>query len=274
MIIQNAHKSVEIIKAALALALELAHQGFPVFPVKSDKKPACPHGFKDATNDIDAVKLLWELYPAPLVGVPTGQSSGLDALDIDTRHGGDKWLADNAAKIPETRVHRTRAGGWHYIFRHHVGLRNSAGRIADGVDVRARGGYIVWWPSAGLPVLSDALPALWPDWLLNVASPPPPLPISPVCGSSVVSRFQDLKQTAYARAALRRAFQAVLTASEGTRNNTLNRETWSLMRFVEAGILSAQDIANALVSAALAAGLDRNEVTSTVASAIRARGML
>ena len=44
------------------------------------------------------------------------------------------------------------------------------------------------------------------------------------------------------------------------------------MRFVESGVLSAQDIANALVSAALASGLDRNEVTATVASAIRARG--
>ena len=274
MTIQNTPQNVDKIQAALALALELAGQGTPVFPVRVDKKPACPHGFKDATNDSDAVKVLWELYPATLVGVPTGKWSGLDALDIDTRHGGDEWLAKNAAKIPETRVHRTRSGGWHYLFQSHDGLRNSAGRIADGVDVRADGGYIVWWPSDELAVLSDAPPACWPDWLLKLALPPPPPPhqIPTMCGTNVVNRFQDLKQAAYARAALRSAFKAVLTAGEGTRNDTLNRETWSLMRFVGAGVLSVQDIANALVSAALAAGLDRSEVTSTVASAIRSRG--
>ena len=40
----------------------------------------------------------------------------------------------------------------HLIFRHTAGLRSSAGRIAAGVDVRATGAYIIWWPAAGLPV--------------------------------------------------------------------------------------------------------------------------
>ena len=45
------------------------------------------------------------------------------------------------------------------------GMRCSAGRIAAGVDVRATGGYVIWWPAAGLPVLSDMPLAAWPGWL-------------------------------------------------------------------------------------------------------------
>jgi hypothetical protein len=48
-------------------------------------------------------------------------------------------------------------------------LRNSAGRISAGVDVRADGGFVIWWPRQGLRVLSDAEITEWPDWLLALA---------------------------------------------------------------------------------------------------------
>ena len=200
-------------------AKALAREGIQVFPVLSNKAPACPNGYKAASKDPDIVAALWQKHPAPLIGVPTGAISGIDALDIDPRHGGNKWLADHAAKIPTTRLHQTRSGGWHYFFRHHAGLRNSAGRVAKGVDVRADGGYIIWWAGAGFPVLNDVPVASWADWLLALALPPPLPPRSfvPPQKLPVVRRFQDSKQAAYARAALRRAFQAVLTAAEGTR---------------------------------------------------------
>jgi hypothetical protein len=264
-----------LFQAVLESALELMARGIPVFPVLQNKIPACPHGFKDAATDIVSVKRLWAQYSAPLIGVPTGEASSLDVLDVDQRHGGDKWLATNASRIPSTRVHGTRSGGWHYLFKHHAGLRNSAGRIADGIDVRADGGYLIWWPASGLPVLSDVPLAPWPDWLLSMAVPPspPPCHFSPLRRKSFVSNFQDLKMAAYARAALRSAYHAVSQASEGTRNDTLNRETWSLTRFVASGELSAQDVANALTAAALAAGLNHREVIATIASALRARGI-
>jgi len=255
--------------STLVMATALAQQGMYPFPVYENKVPACPHGLNDGTSNTDEVRQLFLKHPAPLIGVRTGIT--IDVLDIDIRNGGDKWLARYVDKIPLTRRHQTRGGGWHYFFQSHKGLRNSSGRIASGVDVLAGGGSVLWWPVAGFPVLSDAPIAPWPDWLIALALPPP-RPILPVRDLPIVNRFQDLKQAAYARAALRRAFQAVLTATEGTRNATLNRETWSLMRFVESGELSAQNIANALTSAALAAGLDRHEVISTVTSAIRARG--
>ncbi|MGB9151826.1 MAG: bifunctional DNA primase/polymerase [Alphaproteobacteria bacterium] len=271
MTIQNPTEFVEKNAATscstLAMAVALAKQGIPVFPVHSNKVPACTHGFKDAAKEIKSATSLFLQYPAPLVGVVTGKPSGFDALDIDPRNGGNKWLDEHAAKIPATRIHRTRSGGWHYLFQHHAGLRNSAGRIAAGVDIRADGGSLIWWPSAGFPVLNDALIAPWPDWLLALALPPP----HPAIYSTVID-LHDVGD-AYIRAALRRGVDAVMNAAEGTRNAVLNQQAWSLMRFAQSGGIGAQEIAASLYTAACAAGLSHHEIVSTLASAIRARGL-
>ena len=52
-------------------------QGLPCFPCHVDKKPATPRGYKNATSNPDAVYELWRRYPGPLIGVPTGEISGL-----------------------------------------------------------------------------------------------------------------------------------------------------------------------------------------------------
>jgi hypothetical protein len=250
---------------ALQAAQELAKSGIPCFPCLPSKAPACPSGFKAATADGDALQSLWVQYPAPLVGVPTGAMSGIDVLDIDSRHGGDRWLADNAANLPLTRTHGTRSDGFHFLLKHREGIRNSASKITLGVDVRGDGGYIIWWPATGLSVQHDGMLADWPEWLVEKLLPTPrqpsaPLPI-PHCSRP------------YVQAALARSMQTVATAPDGSRNHTLNSEVWSLARFIPSGELCAQQIATALASAALTAGLGRQETMRTIASALRARGV-
>jgi hypothetical protein len=131
----------------------------PRFPCSKDKVPLV-RWTEGASRDLDYRG--W-----PLVGVPTGSVSGLDCLDIDLEGLG--WLDGVWDKLPPTRAHVTRSGGRHLFFRHAEGLRNSAGRIAKAVDVRADGGYVIWWPRQGLRVLSDAEIAAWPDFLLTKA---------------------------------------------------------------------------------------------------------
>jgi hypothetical protein len=149
------------VERPVSAALALLKWGLPSFPCRSDKSPTTPHGFKDARLDSDVLQELWTDHPGPLVGVPTGESSGLDVLDIDQRNGGDLWFDEHRPGLLPTRVHRTRSGGLHLLYRHEHGIRSSAGRIAPGIDVRATGGYVIWWPAAGLPVLSDMPVAPW-----------------------------------------------------------------------------------------------------------------
>src|SRR6516162_11199071 len=169
----------EQIDAVLEDALRLATVGLiPSFPCLPDKRPACPHGFKDATKDPEQLKALWQRFPGSLVGVPTGEASSVFVLDIDsTKHrAADEWLERHAPYLPETRMHRTRSGGLHFLFKHEPGFKNSASKLAAGVDTRGEGGFIIWWPfhlgiNAGHQLISLA-PV--PEWLLKALQPQPP----------------------------------------------------------------------------------------------------
>ena len=254
---------------ALAAALALAaRHGLPVFPVAASKVPTCPHGFRDASADPDVISELWGQHPGPLVGFPTGAGTVLDALDIDApRHPeAAAWWEANREAIPATRTHRTRSGGLHLLFRHAEGMRNSAGRIAPGIDVRGEGGYLIWWPAAGCAVLDRSLRATWPAWLLALALPPPEPPraalVMPAGASGDTARR-------YGLGALRNAVERVASAGQGTRNATLNAECFSMARFIPA-VLSAAEVADALATAARHCGLPVREIATTLASALRA----
>jgi hypothetical protein len=247
-------------------ALILAEQGLPCFPCLDSKSPACPGGFKAATKNLSQIEGLWKKYPGTLIGIPTGNISGFDVLDIDPRHGGDKWLNENLEFITPTRVHETRSGGKHLLFLQHEGLRSSAGKLASGVDIRADGGYIIWWPAFGFKVGHGDFLSPWPHWilaqLLNTKS-------------DKSSHQVTLREpsSAYIKAALNNALIVVASASEGSRNDILNSQTFTLLRFVKSGELDASTVCRIMAEAALAAGLNRKEIVSTLTSALRARGI-
>jgi Bifunctional DNA primase/polymerase, N-terminal len=159
---------------ALRAALGLAATGVPVFPCLADKRPATPHGFKDATTDPDRIRALWGQHPGELVGVPTGAVSGFDVLDLDVKHAeATTWWREHCRRIPSTRMHHTRSGGLHLLFKHDDGMKCSAGKIALGVDTRANGGYVIWWPAAGFLEFSCLPGAPWPGWILAEFRPRP-----------------------------------------------------------------------------------------------------
>jgi hypothetical protein len=247
-------------------ALEIAEKGLPCFPCLENKAPACAGGFKSATADAIALQHLWSQNSCALIGVPTGEISGFDVLDIDPRNGGKVWLDNNFDKLPITKLHNTRSGGWHFLFKHKQGLRSSANKIASGVDIRADGGYIIWWPATGLSVENhDVELAEWPEWLLEKLKP-----ATQARGNFQPQSYHGSK---YAISALSRATQSVASAAEGSRNYTLNKELWSILRFVKSGELDVQDVANGFVGAAMAAGLGNLEITKTFTSALTARGL-
>jgi len=267
----------------LSAALRLLSDGYAVFPCRDDKRPACPHGFKDAvsasnmdTGDAqNRLRDLWRQYPGALVGVVTGAPSGVVVLDIDRKPGASAWWASHRTQLMPTRVHRTRSGGLHLLYVDPCGLRCSASKIAPGIDVRADGGYVIWWPAAGLPVLSGALvPAPWPPWL-PTGIPAEAETQTRTPGSSISRRLTAkaprLAQTDRRNAArIHGLCQRIIAASDGEQNNIINWATWQIRQMG----LDTQTCAAALKAIEAAAYRGNHppaRTARTIASAMGAR---
>lgn len=236
--------------------------GWAVYPVGRDKAPRTPNGHNAASTDPERIRAMHVQYGFVLVGIRTGAESNLAVLDVDRQHNGMIWLDQTRSRLPRTRTHRTRSEGEHWYFKHRPGLRCSTAKIAPGIDVRAEGGSIIYWPAAGLPVLSDAPLADWPEWLT-----PAPKPAVAPSWRPVFTESADSERR-YAEAALHNAVQRVAGTTTGSRNSTLNAETYGLARFIQSGALSPTEIAGAMAHAGIAAGLDAAEVQGTISSAL------
>jgi Bifunctional DNA primase/polymerase, N-terminal len=228
----------------------------PSFPCVADKKPSCPNGFKAATLPEAGLAMLWARYPGELVGVPTGIASGFVVLDIDKGKGGEVFWNANRNRLPATRLHRTRSGGIHALFQHRPGLRNSASKIAPGVDVRADGGYVIWWPAHGFLVQDNPI-AAWPDWL--TPSEPPPLPAprpSRNDGPPLLAAIEGLVRT-------------VALAQQGQRNAITYWAACRLHELAAEGKITIGLARELLVEAAARCGLPITEAGRTFDSAFR-----
>jgi hypothetical protein len=247
----------------------LASLGFAVFPCQEDKRPATPHGFKDAVKDPSAVEALWARYPGLLVGVATGEMSGFSVLDIDAKHNAAReFWAEHRAHLLPARVHRTRSGGLHVVYKHRPSLKCSVSKIARGVDVRADGGYIIWWPASGLPVLQDVEPGPWPKWLA-VEPTASIVPASNISRRAITGRGQNLRPTLHRTLGI---IRSVALAAEGQRNSVLFWATSRTRDMLDSGELdhpSGVQVLQALGQAARRAGLPETEVSRTIASAMR-----
>jgi hypothetical protein len=229
------------------IALRLAERGIPTFSCQANKRPACPHGFKDATRDPAGVEYMWRRWPGPLVGVPTGPASGFDILDIDPRHGGDQWLMQHQEQLGVTRVHRTRSGGEHWFFASGHGVRNTESKIAPGVDTRGDGGYMIWWPSFGGSVACAAPIAPWPQWLLHIL-------IKPAEPETERKPWSGATSNANVRRIVQRQLDRVAQAAPGQRHTTLRNTSLLIGGLLKGANEPGGDVAEGLLSAIKAAG--------------------
>lgn len=174
----NAHAQNDPSPMCLA-ALEYARRNKPVFPCGHDKAPMVGGGFKAASTDEAQIRKWWAMWPWAMIGMPTGRASGITAIDCDTKNGLDgreslRALAAPHGGLPDTIEILTPSGGCHLWFETpDAEIRNSASKIAPGVDVRGEGGYIIVPPSAvlggkryELEASSPATPAPMPQWLV------------------------------------------------------------------------------------------------------------
>ncbi len=248
---------------AMRLARNLARNtGYWVFPCRLDKRPGGDGWPERASTDSETIGKLWCDHPGPLVGIVCGERSGIDVLDLDRKYEeASAWYYAHRDRLPPTRTFRTRSGGAHLYFRHALGVRNSASKIAPGIDVRGEGGFIVAWFVAGLPCLDPSPPAPWPPWLLKLILPAP----------APAQRPQH-KPPRTTDAAIAGILQSVASAPEGQRNARLNWAAYRLGARVVAGELGRGEAEMLLAGAAAAAGLPKPETGATIASGLKGAG--
>jgi hypothetical protein len=250
-------------------ALDYAQQGLHVFPLQpKGKTPLTAHGLDDATIDLMTIETWWARWPQANVAIRTGD---LLVVDEDRLGALDEVATALGETIPETRVAQT-ASGRHFYFSQPEGqrIRNTAGKLAEGIDTRGDGGYVVAPPSihpsgAIYGWLSEANGVPLPDWMAErlvrhqPERKPMPADISFALGT-----------TPYGQQALDQEINAVANAVEGTRNHTLNTAAFALGQLVAGGEVDAHDAWSSLEAAAQAAGLPQIESNKTIRSGFTA----
>ncbi len=179
-------------------ALVHAGRGWAVFPVHTPridggcscgtpscprvgKHPRTPHGLRDATTDPGTILAWWWRWPEANIGVALGQRSGIVAVAVDPRHGGDETLAalerEHGAELESVEA-VTGGGGRHIVFACPAGGCPTR-YPGEGLELRGDGAYIVVVPSLHASGRTytwevshdpdDVALAPLPDWLLAIA---------------------------------------------------------------------------------------------------------
>lgn len=144
---------------------------FPVFPCGPNKRPLVQGGFHAASQDAAVIRRWWSQWPDALVGVPTGQATGLVVIDYDpdkATHATHAWIAEHSDLLCSTRSHKTGRDGLHYVFRSADRYQTGVDLVLDGsprrgIDLRANGGYVIWWPLHGREVTGETVAPLPAD---------------------------------------------------------------------------------------------------------------
>jgi hypothetical protein len=219
-------------------------QRIPIFRCRWDggprlrKRPLTRNGFKDASRDPPTIRQWWARWPQALISMPTGEASGFVVLNVDVKRpeaNGFDTLEDLGHSIlPETPMSHTESGGLHIYFRcPERDVRNSAGRIGPGLDVRGNGGYVVApSPDSGYSwdtvwSLDTVEPIAAPDWLWPAPAARPQRFVPTVNQTKGLSR--------YAEAVVDAACSAIVNAPTGRQEQTLNAECFSIGTLAGAG---------------------------------------
>ena len=269
----------------LDAAIELANRGLSVFPLAPGTKIPCrgSAGFHDATTDIDQIGEWWTASPDGNVGVRT---VGLAVVDLDLYHPRARESWDRIIKmtrpesLPSSWTSRTGRGGMHRWYQ----LTDSEDRhLKNGyasqlpingelvrlphIDLKCSGGSYVVAPPSVVPQgayswLRRGMLATAPHWLRG--------PSRSLARPAETHRQFHVKGSAKRVASI---CEMVAAAPVAERNDTLNWGSFHMAEVVIAGVLKRQQAHDALLEAAIEAGLRSLEARRTILSAFTARGI-
>ncbi len=291
-------------------ALRYVESGLPVFPVspgckmrcgrpecatacKSAKTPLVAGGFKSATTNPAIIEEWREKYPEAMIGMPTGELSGLSVVDVDMKNGKDgrqvldAYLEEQGEEWPVTVEAETPSGGSHLIFETVPGCASRT-NVFPGVDTRGDGGYVVLSPSKlsdggkykllsfGKPAkMSPAIASLFDKtkFKSKLSAAPEDTPRNAVtkasAGALEAPRQKTELDARYAAKALRSEANAVRDAEPGERNHRLNVAAVKVGHYVP-HLIDRAEVEAELTAAAIEAGLGEEETGKTIASGLDA----
>jgi replicative DNA helicase len=177
-----------------------AKKGWQTFPLKPHDKIPLVKWADVATCDTAMINGWFDNYPDANIGIACGSRSGIVVLDVDAGHGGYESLTrliEKYGAIPETSVSKTGSGGEHIFFKHPgIEIRNSAGKLGPGLDVRGDGGYVVAPPSIhpngnSYEWAVDAELAEMPQWMIEALKESPKPEPKPVAGEVIEGGRND-----------------------------------------------------------------------------------
>jgi len=242
-------------------------------PAKHPIPELVPRGVKQATTSRVVIHAWWVYAPLANPALATGEVSGVVVLDVDGDHGGFdslRQLEQQHEPLPLTQRVRT-GSGEHLYFRYpRTHLKNTAGKLGAGLDVRCCGGYVVTvgavhrsghvyaWQDGCRPdqvALADV-----PAWLLDRLTTTDPRPLLP----------SRTPHRGYAAAALASEERQLLNTPVGQRNTRLNLAAFRLGRFIATQALAHGDVEAVLFDVAARLGIPPHEAHATIASGLRA----
>ncbi len=158
----------------LEAALELASDGFAVFPVTPGKKapPLVQDFHNNASTDPEQIKRWWDKWPDANIAIVPGRSN-MVAVDVDI--GADVSDLD----LPPTSIiARTPRGGEHrfYELEDDEYIGPSVGKISGNIDLRSSDSYVLVAPSINetgeyyWDKFEEDPPTFRPDWLIEAAT--------------------------------------------------------------------------------------------------------
>ncbi len=264
----------------LAAIVRFVDNGFGIVPLKpKSKEPAIKGGVRAALTSKREIKWHFKVNPDHNYGVAAG--NGFIVVDVDGEIGKANWPTAKAHfKLSGKTLTVKTKNGFHKYYRCEQGIqiRNSASKLAKGIDVRGDRGYVVG-PGSVHPsgfvyrfatgkALGEIEIAHAPASFIEAARAK-----GQEDGALVVDSIPKAKlerARAYAEAARQRELRRLGKAPMHQRNDTLNVAAFKLGQLLPYDLIDEQKILQDLTAAAVEIGLDHGEIEPTIRSGLDA----
>ena len=240
----------------LDVAMFYAQNNIKTFPVKRQgKSPLCPNGFKSATTDKVVLQEWNNKFSNCNVGIPTGLINNIFVVDIDGEQGIESL---NRLELIYGKLNAptviTGKGKHLYFKMPEIDIKSSVSKIADHIDIRANGGYVVAPPS----VHENGHRYTWENFALNKDFPEAP--------SWLISLISNIEKE---HLPVSSVLEEIASAPEGERNDTLYRRAISLINRSKKEYLNMNEVKQNIINAAILSGLSKEEATKTFDNALK-----